>query len=167
MKVALGLGTNVGDRLAFLEDAVFRLRTLVSDIHTSPIYESAALLPEGAHETWDTPFLNMALVGETALAPQALLVAIKALEIKLGRQTRGHWGPREIDIDILLYGQEVVDAPELNIPHPHLLSRDFALKPLADIAPNWVYPAGEHQGKTIGELMNELFSTQPPLHRFL
>lgn len=155
-RVALGLGTNVGDRLAFLEDAAFRLSRMVTNMKNSPIYETAALLPENASAEWDMPFLNVVVVGETSLTPQALLEAVKQLEVKLGRKPRGTWGPREIDIDILLYGDEIVDTSDLKIPHPHLLSRDFALKPLADVAPDWVYPVGQLKGKTISELVKQL-----------
>lgn len=166
MKVALGLGSNVGDRIAFLEDATFHLRKLATHILLSSVYESEALLPEGAPEAWNTPYLNMALVGETLLTPHTLLAEIKALEMNMGRQMRGVWGPREIDIDILLYGDAVLDEAELKIPHPHLLSRDFALTPLAEIAPDWAYPTGDHKGKTLKELA-DMLSKQPPLHRFL
>jgi 2-amino-4-hydroxy-6-hydroxymethyldihydropteridine diphosphokinase len=100
----------------------------------------------------------MAVAGETNLTPKALLTEVKAVERALGRKPREHWSPREIDIDILAYGAEVINAPDLIIPHAHLLKRDFALVPFADIAPDWVYPAGAQYGKTARELAGSLAS---------
>ncbi len=156
MWVALGLGSNVGDRKHHLESAVDMLSDVLEQATTSPIYETTALLPEGAPKEWNRSFLNMVIAGNTTLSPAFLLDYVKELEVQLGRQVRGVWGPREIDIDILAYGDAVIDTPELKIPHPHLLSRDFALKPLSDVAPAWVYPTGAHQGKTAKQLVREL-----------
>lgn len=153
MLVVLGLGSNQGDQLAYMRQAKELLSTVVSEMRCSPVYESLALLPQGAPKEWDIPFFNMAISGETDLEPDDLLEQVKLMEKTIGRQDRGHWGPREIDIDILVYGNEVVSTPDLIIPHAGLLVRDFALVPLADIEPDWVYPVnGEHKGKTAKQL---------------
>jgi len=158
--VIIGLGSNLGDRADQLRRAVVMLGNILSGVQCSPVYESAALLPDGAPPNWNKPFLNMAVRGETTLTPRALLDGIKAIERTLGRTARGHWAPREIDIDILAYDDCVVNESDLVIPHPALLSRDFALVPLADIAPQWAYPlAGEYHGKTARELAARLAKT--------
>jgi 2-amino-4-hydroxy-6-hydroxymethyldihydropteridine diphosphokinase len=122
----------------------------------SPVYESRALLPADAPPEWNMPFFNMAVCGETHLKPQALLGETQALEQRLGRTRRGHWGPREIDIDILAYDDVVLEEEALVIPHSELLRRDFALIPFADIAPEWVHPQAK---KTARELAVRMEST--------
>lgn len=96
----------------------------------------------------------MAIAGETALSPTALFSAVKSIEEKIGRKNRGHWAPREIDIDILAYGDDVIHLADLSIPHAELLNRDFVLVPLAEIVPDWCYPVvGEYQGKSAAQLV--------------
>lgn len=157
--IVLGLGSNIGDKLGNLQRAVSELQRIVRNIKISPIYKSEALLPEGAPPEWDINFFNMALSCESDLLPQDLLAAAKAIESNLGRMRRGHWGPREIDIDILAYGGEVVEREDLIIPHKELLDRDFALIPFADVAPDWKYPVtGKFYGKTACDLARNLTS---------
>lgn len=158
MLTVLGLGTNIGNRLDYLTQAVRQLsENVLHAIEVSPIYESRAVLPEGAPQSWDTPFLNMAVRGETDLSPQTLLQQVKYIEHKLGRQPRGEWGPREIDIDILVYEELSVNTGDLIIPHKHLCNREFALIPLADVAPNWRFPENTpYQGKTAFEVASHL-----------
>ncbi len=145
--VILGLGSNSGDREAYLRQAIVLLGGLLQAMRVSGVYESKALLLADAPREWDKPFLNMAVVGETTLSLQELLKAIKAIEQKLGRKSLGKWSPREIDIDILAMGDQVVDTPVLQVPHHELLNRDFALLPLAELAPDWIYPlAGKYNG---------------------
>ena len=152
--IILGLGTNIGDRIAYLESAIHYLSESVLNITAiSPIYESPALLKPGAPGDWDIKFLNMAIMGETHLSPQTTLTQIKCIEKRVGRQVRGEWAPREIDIDILAYDSLAVNDSNLTIPHIHLCDRAFALLPLNDIAPNWRYPAkGQFEGKTAYEI---------------
>jgi 2-amino-4-hydroxy-6-hydroxymethyldihydropteridine diphosphokinase/dihydropteroate synthase len=138
--IIIGLGSNIGDRLAHLRGAVKCLSPLVAGMRLSSIVESPALLPPGAAEEWNLPFYNMALAGECSLNPPQLLAEIKAIEQRLGRAQRGHWGPREIDVDILCINDQVVQQQDLHIPHPELLNRDFALLPLCELAPEWIYP---------------------------
>ncbi|MFW0776630.1 MAG: 2-amino-4-hydroxy-6-hydroxymethyldihydropteridine diphosphokinase [Rickettsiales bacterium] len=150
--VILGLGSNVGDRLANLRKAVADITPLLTNIKSSSIYESKALLPAGSPSDWDNAFLNMVICGGTTMEPHTLLKAIKDLEDKIGRKRRGHWAPREIDIDILAMDDETIKTDMLAIPHPEMLKRDFVMVPLAEILPNWVHP--EHK-KTASELVKD------------
>ncbi len=155
--VIIGLGSNVGDRARFLAEAIRELSACVASMEYSPIYTSAAVLPENAPAEWDMPYYNMVVRGDSALTPDDLLREAKSIEKRLGRTERGFWGPREIDVDILAYDDVVYMSELLTIPHPRLLSRNFALKPLADIAPGWRYPApGPYQGRTAIELSRQL-----------
>ena len=156
--VILGLGSNLGNREAHLQDAINRLsESAFSIMMTSPIYESPALLKNGSPEDWDRPFLNMAIMGETDLTPHALLNHIKHIEHVMGRHSIGQWSPREIDIDILAFNNELISNNELTVPHLHLPQRAFALLPFADLAPNWTFPTGhEHGGKTAFEISKSL-----------
>lgn len=143
--ILLGLGGNLGDRQANLEAA---LAALVRDgavrlLHVSPVYESAALLPEGAPEEWDIPYYNIVVAAECGLEPEALLAAVKRVEREMGREDVGRWGPRVIDIDILAYDDRIIDGERLTLPHPGMAERDFVLVPLADILPHWRFPCAE------------------------
>jgi 2-amino-4-hydroxy-6-hydroxymethyldihydropteridine diphosphokinase len=151
--IILGLGSNQGDKKTYLEKSIAALSNILTSLRCSSFYESDALLPQDAPENWNIPFLNRAISGETLLSPQDLLKEIKTIEKKLGRIDRGRWGPREIDIDILAYHDDVIQEPDLIIPHVGLLERDFALIPFAEIAPDWVYPVeGPDFGKTANYL---------------
>ena len=134
----LGLGTNLGDRLTNLGEALRLLSdgTELQFLRCSRVYET---------EPWgvtDQPrFLNCVAEFSSALDPEALLIRCKSVEARLGRVPGGRWGPRLIDVDILLYGSELVDLPHLEIPHPRLHLRAFALVPLAELAPEWIHPS--------------------------
>jgi 2-amino-4-hydroxy-6-hydroxymethyldihydropteridine diphosphokinase / dihydropteroate synthase len=169
--IILGLGTNLGDRLKQLRHALSLLQQLpgLSVKQVSPIYISDALLPENAPENWDTPFLNVAVRCETTLEPLELLHHIKQIEKRAGRTPEKHWGPRIIDIDILAWDDLIRYDEKLHIPHESLHERPFALWPLADIAPRWVYPLlGPLQGKTAAEIATKKwgsrFTGDAPLH---
>lgn len=131
----LGLGTNLGDRLENLRAARAALPPDVTVLQASPIYETA---PWGY--THQLAFLNQVIEAETSLAPLALLAYVKKLETNLGRTPTFRYGPRLMDIDILLYGDLVIDLPDLSIPHPRLPERAFMLVPLADLAPDRIQP---------------------------
>lgn len=135
--VVLGLGSNVGNRQGYLRAALSRLSAgpdpLLSQVRVSLLYESDALLKPGSPPEWDRPFINIAVVGESGYPPRALLKAIKQIEIQIGREPRGLWAPREIDIDILDWNGIVLEDVDLQIPHPGLLERPFALLPYCDV----------------------------------
>lgn len=135
----LGLGSNLGDRLTTLQRAVDLLdadpRTRVDAV--SSVYETA---PVGGPEQDD--YLNLAVRVATRRSPVALLALCNAVESALGRVRAERWGPRTIDVDILLYGQREVRLPRLAIPHPRLLERAFALVPLVEVAPGQRLPDG-------------------------
>jgi 2-amino-4-hydroxy-6-hydroxymethyldihydropteridine diphosphokinase len=130
--VYLSLGSNVGDREANLRAAIAALAPV--GIHVkqlSSIYETEPV--DYLDQPW---FLNCVLEAETEVEPQALLQALRAIESQLGNKKEFAKGPRKIDLDILLYGNETIATPGLQIPHPRMLSRRFVLAPLAEIAPN-------------------------------
>lgn len=169
--VILGLGSNVGDRFAHLRNGLAALKKLanVTIQQVSPVYLSDALLPENAPPEWDMPHLNIALRAETTLEPLALLDALKQIEWSIGRKPEvRHWGPRILDIDILAWDDRIIRNDRLTVPHENLPTRPFALWPLADVAPHWVYPLpGDQQGKTAVEMSmhwGSRFSGAAPLH---
>ncbi len=147
-RVYLGLGSNLGDRKSFLNSAISALAPTVQVTRRSPIYETK---PWGFSDQDD--FLNLVVETETELGPKQLLLLLKGIEIKLGRQARFRNGPREIDIDILLYDELELDEPGLRIPHPHMQERAFVMAPLADLTPDLAIPG---TGKTVAEFLANL-----------
>ncbi len=143
-RVYLGLGTNLGDRAANLAEARRRLAAEVRLDLVSRVYESE---PVGLAE--QPLFLNQVAAGETALPPAALLAFLKAIERAMGRVPSIKNGPRLIDLDILFYGDWVLHAGGLVIPHPRLAERSFVLAPLAEIAPDLREPLA---GETVGAI---------------
>jgi 2-amino-4-hydroxy-6-hydroxymethyldihydropteridine diphosphokinase len=137
--VILGLGSNQGDRRGHLRAALAGLAALPGTrvAAVSALYESA---PWGV--TDQPPFLNAAAAITTGLAPHALLRAVKAIERAAGREAGPRWGPRPLDIDLLLYDDQRVKTPDLVIPHPRLAERRFVLAPLQDLRPDWRDEAG-------------------------
>jgi len=132
VEIALGLGSNVGDKAGFIRQAASLLGTLglIRDLSLSSLYRTA---PWGhVEQDW---FVNACAWGYTALRPADLLDRIKALEAEIGRTTTVRWGPRVIDIDILYYGDVELDTPRLILPHKEILNRAFVLVPLAEIRP--------------------------------
>jgi 2-amino-4-hydroxy-6-hydroxymethyldihydropteridine diphosphokinase/dihydropteroate synthase len=169
--VILGLGSNLGDRLANLRHALQALEKLTKTTvqQVSPVYLSDAMLPDNAPTSWDMPYLNLAVRCETSLDPLDLLPHLKAIEKSIGRKpAQRHWGPRLIDIDILAWDDLIIDSELLTLPHKNLTARPFALWPLADIAPLWKFPlAGREYGKTAAELAEKWgsrFSGQALFH---
>jgi len=144
----LGLGSNLGDRRANLYAARTGLPPAASVLRASGIYQTE---PWGYLE--QPAFLNQVLEVETSLPPANLLAALKRLEAGLGRQATFRYGPRLIDLDILLYDNLVINQPDLVIPHPQLAQRAFVLVPLAELAPGLLHPV---LGVTIGELKERI-----------
>ncbi len=169
--VILGLGSNVGDRLENFRRALQLIKKLPGVIvkQVSPIYFSDALLPDNAPLEWDRPYLNLALLCETALEPLTLLHELKQIEWGIGRKPEvRHWGPRVLDIDILVWDDLVIQSDVLTVPHVSLQERPFALWPVADLAPFWIFPLpGPNQGKTAAEIAEpwgSRFSGTAPFH---
>ncbi|MDR3478200.1 MAG: dihydropteroate synthase [Gammaproteobacteria bacterium] len=168
--VVLGLGSNLGDRLATLRLALRALEKIANFRieQVSPVYLSDALLPEDGSSSWDLPYLNLAIRCETSLTPYELLQHTKDIEIALGRVPGKDWAPRPVDIDILAWDDLVQFDDKLHVPHEHLHSRPFALWPLADVAPRWIYPLkNAFYGKTATEIASpwgSRFTGDAPLH---
>jgi 2-amino-4-hydroxy-6-hydroxymethyldihydropteridine diphosphokinase len=137
--VYLALGSNVGDRQAHLEWAKQAISKLAETkiVGQSEVYETAPVGPQQ-----QGPFLNSVLAIETRLGARLLLHQLQRIEVEAGRNRVDchKWGPRELDIDILLYGTRRINQSGLTVPHPHLHERWFVLKPLADLAPELVPP---------------------------
>ena len=146
--VYLALGTNLGDRLANLKQAVSALPPLVRLVAASPVYETP---PWGYVE--QPAFLNQVIRAETDLDPHALLAYLKQTEINVGRKTTFRYGPRVIDLDILFYDEILLNSPELTIPHPNIPERAFVLVPLADLNPDLRHPS---LGKTVRQMLESI-----------
>src|SRR5262245_36484274 len=144
--VYLGLGSNLGEREKYLNTAVGDLKKLrdVKVIWTSSVYETE---PRG--KTDQPAFLNAVVQVETTLVPNELYHKVKGIESAVGRNASERWGPREIDIDILVYDGLVFEDNELKVPHPEVEKRRFVLVPLREIAPDLVHPVS---GLTVEEM---------------
>ncbi|OIP90935.1 MAG: 2-amino-4-hydroxy-6-hydroxymethyldihydropteridine diphosphokinase [Syntrophobacterales bacterium CG_4_8_14_3_um_filter_58_8] len=134
----IGIGANLGDPAAQCRDAVRRVGTTsgVSVLRCSSLYRTAPVGP--LEQGW---FINAVAEVRTDLSPTKLFEALKAIERQMGRTDGPRWGPRVIDLDILLYGQEVVDRKGLKIPHPEMHRRRFVLAPLCELASYVIHPA--------------------------
>ena len=154
MSVAyIGIGSNLGDREFNCKQAIGLLRQKGTTVSKeSSLYETK---PWGVR---DQPlFLNMAIEVETDLKPFELLRTLKDIEKKMGREETFLWGPRIIDLDILLYDNNIVDEKGLRIPHPHMQDREFVLRPLCEIAGDVIHPSLR---LSIEELLQRLKSTE-------
>lgn len=147
----IGLGANLGERAATLQTAIEALRR-TPGVHVQNVSSWYATAPVGGPPNQPT-FLNGAALLETNLTPHELLAKLLAIETSLGRVRVEHWGPRTMDLDLLLYGDLVLESPDLIVPHPRMLERAFVLQPAAEIAGTMVHPIAQ---KTIEQLWNTM-----------
>lgn len=154
--VAIALGSNVGNRAAHVDWAVSRLREFIDGLLVSEYVETA---PQGVPA--DPPqhdFINAVVTGHTALAPRALIERLLALEAERGRVRTTPGAARQLDLDLILYGNLVINEPDLIVPHPRFRERAFVLGPLAELMPAWIDPT---TGQTILELAKALSGKNP------
>lgn len=157
--MAIALGGNLGPPGAIertLRRALRQLETFLGPLRVAPLYRTAAVSPLPQPD-----YLNTAAVGQTDLGPEVVLALAKALELAAGRRRGPRFGPRPLDIDLLLYGNLQSTAPELTLPHPRLRERRFMLEPLAAIAPGLPVPP---DGTPVAELLARV-ADQPGVER--
>ena len=146
----IALGSNLGDRLDNLRAGVAGIEDAGIDIvAVSPLYETA---PVGGPDG-QGPYLNAALAADTTLDAAALLALLHRIEVGRERERVVHWGPRTLDLDLLVHGDLVTDAPPLQVPHPRMHERRFVMVPVCDIAPDLVHP---RLGRTMRDLLADL-----------
>lgn len=146
--VALGVGSNQGDRRASIAFAFRGLLPHISDLKRGPIMESTPL-----DDSEQELYLNTVFVGHTQRSPEEILAIAKALERIAGRRPGPRWGSRPLDLDLLLFGNRLSDRPELRLPHPELRKREFVLRPLAALVPDLSLPP---DGLTVVEVLQSL-----------
>jgi len=143
---AIALGSNLGDRSAHLRHAISRLGGLVDNLRVSRFYDTVPVGAPGPQPL----FLNAAAVGETSLPARELLETLLAIEQERGRERPYQNAPRSLDLDLILFGDAVIDEPALVVPHPRFRGRRFVLEPLTEIAPDLVDPV---TGRTVADLL--------------
>lgn len=153
-KVYLGIGSNLGDKRQYIEEAILKLRknTKIRNIRLSDLIVTE---PYGGVE--QDKFLNGAVELETLYDPYELLQLLQSLEKEAGRERKIHWGPRTLDLDILFFEDFVSDAPELMVPHPDMKNRMFVLKPLNELCPYYMHPLFH---KSVRQMLEELEEQQ-------
>jgi 2-amino-4-hydroxy-6-hydroxymethyldihydropteridine diphosphokinase len=135
MKAVIALGSNLGDRELNIDSAVAEIAKIIEVTHLSTNHETD---PVGGPD--QPKYLNAVLIAESLLAPDELLKALLAIESRLGRVREIHWGPRTIDLDLIIVDDEKIDSPDLVLPHPRAHERRFVLEPWAEIDPDAVLP---------------------------
>lgn len=146
---AIALGSNLGDSRAILESSLKILDQTpgISLLTQSSFYRTAPVGPP------QPDYLNGCALLKAQMSPQELLETLLAIEAKFGRVRQERWGPRTLDLDLLLFDDLILETPNLTLPHPYLRERAFVLVPLAEIAPNWIDPISE---KAIAQLVQEV-----------
>jgi 2-amino-4-hydroxy-6-hydroxymethyldihydropteridine diphosphokinase len=149
VRIAIGLGANLGDPRSAIGNALAGLAVFVTDLRVSPLYRTA---PVGGPS--QPSYLNAAAVGSTRLGPHELLERLRSLEIAAGRKpSLLRNAPRPLDLDLLLYGNRIISSTTLTVPHPRMAERRFVLTPLADLVPGRIVPG---LGKTVATLLSAL-----------
>lgn len=148
VRVYVALGSNLGSRSENLTEALRRMADIGNIIQQSAVYDT-----KPQYVTDQPPFLNQVVLFKTAALPLDLLDAFKKIEMDMGREPGLRYGPRLIDLDILYYDTKIINHPRITIPHPEIAKRDFVLRPLAEIAPDFLCPLHH---KTIVELFRAL-----------
>ena len=144
MKAVIALGSNLGNRELYIDSAVAELAKIIEITHLSTNHETD---PAGGPE--QPKYLNAIAIAETELDPRELLIVMLEIENKLGRKREVHWGPRTIDLDLIVFGDEIIDSETLVLPHPRAHERKFVLEPWLEIEPDAYIPG-------IGEIENIL-----------
>lgn len=149
VQIAVGLGSNTGCRATNLQLGVQGLATILTDLKCSSVFET-----QPRYVIDQAPFLNACCIGRTMVTDRQLMAALQDLERKAGRKTGGQrYGPRALDLDLLLYDESVIEESDLVVPHPRLRERAFVLVPLAEVAADWTVPASQGvEDVTVGEL---------------
>ena len=135
MKAVIALGSNLGNRELYIDSAVAELAKVIEITHLSTNHETD---PVGGPE--QPKYLNAIAIGETELDPRELLIVMLEIENKLGRKREVHWGPRTIDLDLIVFGDEIIDSEVLVLPHPRAHERKFVLEPWLEIEPDAYIP---------------------------
>jgi len=159
MKAFVGLGSNLGERESMIRLALDDLARLPTTtlVRASSLYDT-----EPVGDADQPSFLNAVAQLETELTARQLLWNLLLIERRLGRVRTRHWGPRVIDLDLLLYGSEVLDEPDLKVPHPELIRRSFVLVPLVELDPLVVHPV---TGETLLAHLSRLNNARPPVKK--
>ena len=137
----IGLGSNLDSPKKNLERAAAALKNISpSTFKMSPVYQTAAILPDKAPIEWDLPYFNAVVEIDWAYEVDELLVFLKNLEKSLGRAEASKWAPRIIDLDVLTFGNSICETPNIQVPHSRILERSFVLDPIKDIRPSFILP---------------------------
>lgn len=160
----IGLGANLAEPMQAFQAALMALAThpSIGDVHCSKIYHSKPMGPQNQPD-----YTNAVASFSTCLAPLALLDLLQAIELKNGRERKERWGPRTLDLDLLLYGQQCINEPRLSVPHPGLELREFVLVPLAELAPQLTLPNGKLVAQLAAQIDHnglQVLAAAPTLH---
>lgn len=161
--VALSFGSNLGDRKNNITKALeeIRERKLLRDIKISPIINTKALLKPNSPQSWDLDFLNCVAVGESDYGVNSLLLELEKVEKFVSKRIKITWTPREIDIDILLYGKRCISNEFLTVPHKDMLNKKFILQLLSQVDNSLFYPVkGKFYGMRFHQILNEIYEKE-------